>query len=52
MAWFGYQRPARKRLHFRTKNALARQMLVELDQLLPKGHKVYLDFDSCMLPKD
>ena len=27
------QRPAEKRLHFRTKYALARQMLVELEQL-------------------
>jgi len=40
------QRPAEKRLHFRTKYALARQMLVELATLLPKGHKVYVLFDS------
>ena len=35
-----------KRLRFRTKYALARQMLMELDALLPKGHKVYVLFDS------
>jgi hypothetical protein len=40
------QRPAEKHLPFRTKYALARQMLVELEQLLPKGHKVYVVFDS------
>jgi len=35
-----------KRLSFRTKYALARQMLVELEQLLPKGQRVYVLFDS------
>ena len=40
------KRPSGKRLAFRTKYALARQMLVELDALLPKGHKVYVLFDS------
>ena len=40
------KRSAGKRLHFRTKYALARQMLAELDALLPKGHKVYVLFDS------
>jgi len=35
-----------ERLHFRTKYALAREMLVELATLLPKGHKVYVLFDS------
>ena len=40
------KRSAGERLHFRTKYALARQMLVELATLLPKGHKVYVLFDS------
>ena len=40
------QRSSGERLHFRTKYALARQMLVELAALLPKGHKVYVLFDS------
>lgn len=40
------KRPSDKRLRFRTKYALAREMLVELDALLPKGHKVYVLFDS------
>lgn len=40
------KRPAEKRLHFRTKYALAGQMLVELAPLLPKGHRVYVLFDS------
>ncbi len=40
------KRPAEKRLRFRTKYALAREMLVELETLLPKGHKVYVLFDS------
>lgn len=39
-------RAAEKRLHYRSKYALARQMLVELETLLPKGHKVYVLFDS------
>jgi hypothetical protein len=40
------ERPAEKRLRYRTKYALARQILVELESLLPKGHKVYVLFDS------
>ena len=40
------KRSPEKRLRFRTKYALARQMLVELVTLLPKGHKVYVLFDS------
>ncbi|MFN2233573.1 MAG: transposase [Anaerolineales bacterium] len=40
------KRPPEKRLRFRTKYALARAMLVELTTLLPKGHKVYVLFDS------
>ena len=40
------ERPAEKRLHYRSKYALARAMLVELETLLPKGHKVYVLFDS------
>ncbi len=40
------KRSPEKRLRFRTKYALARQMLVELATLLPKGHKVYVLFDS------
>jgi len=35
-----------KRLHFRTKYTIAQHMLTELDALLPKGHKVYVLFDS------
>jgi len=35
-----------QRLRFRTKYALAREMLMELATLLPKGHKVYVLFDS------
>ena len=40
------ERPAAKRLHYRSKYALAREMLMELAALLPKGHKVYVLFDS------
>jgi Transposase DDE domain len=40
------ERPAEKRLHYRSQYALAREMLVELAALLPKGHKVYVLFDS------
>lgn len=40
------KRSPETRLRFRTKYALARQMLVELGMLLPKGHKVYVLFDS------
>lgn len=39
-------RAAEKRLRYRSKYALAREMLVELETLLPKGHKVYVLFDS------
>lgn len=40
------ERSAEKRLHFRSKSALGREMLLELVELLPKGHKVYVLFDS------
>ena len=40
------ERDAEKRLRYRSKYALAREMLVELGTLLPKGHKVYVLFDS------
>jgi hypothetical protein len=40
------ERPVEKRLHYRTKYALACQMLVELSKLLPKSHRVYVLFDS------
>jgi len=40
------QRPKGQRLSFRTKYRIARQMLVELRPLLPKGWKVYVQFDS------
>jgi hypothetical protein len=40
------ERPVEQHLRFRSKYALARAMLVELSQLLPKGHKVYVLFDS------
>ena len=40
------ERSAEKRLRYRSKYALAREMLVELETLLPKGHKVYVLFDS------
>jgi hypothetical protein len=40
------ERPAEQHLRYRSKYALARAMLVELSQLLPKGHKVYVLFDS------
>lgn len=40
------KRTAAKHLHYRSKYALAREMLVELETLLPKGHKVYVLFDS------
>jgi hypothetical protein len=39
-------RSADKRLHFRSKYTLAREMLVELVELLPKGYQVYVLFDS------
>lgn len=40
------QRNAEHRLHYRSKYALARAMLVELQALLPKGYPVYVLFDS------
>jgi hypothetical protein len=33
-------------LHYRSKYALAREMLVELAELLPEGYQVYILFDS------
>jgi hypothetical protein len=39
-------RSADKRLHFRSKYALVREMLVELAGLLPAGYQVYVLFDS------
>jgi hypothetical protein len=40
------KRPKGQRLSFRTKYRIARQMLVELRPLLPKGWQVYVQFDS------
>jgi Transposase DDE domain len=40
------QRDAEHRLHYCSKYALARAMLVELQALLPKGYPVYVLFDS------
>jgi len=40
------KRSAEKRLRYRSKYALAHEMLVELEPLLPKGHQVYVLFDS------
>ena len=40
------ERPAEKRLRYYSKYNLARKMLVELAELLPKGHTVYVLFDS------
>jgi len=40
------KRPKADRLPFRTKYRIARQMLVELKPLLPKGWSVYVQFDS------
>jgi len=40
------KRPKGQRIPFRTKYRIARQMLVELATLLPKGWKVYVQFDS------
>jgi len=40
------QRPVEQHLHYRSKYALAREMLVELSELLPKGYQVYVLFDS------
>jgi hypothetical protein len=40
------EREAERRLHYRSKYNLARKMLEELAELLPKGHRVYVLFDS------
>ncbi len=40
------KRPKEQRLPFRSKYRIARQILVELAPLLPKGWKVYVQFDS------
>ena len=40
------QRSADQRLHYRSKYALAREMLLALAELLPKGYQVYVTFDS------
>jgi hypothetical protein len=40
------KRPKGKRIPFRSKYRIARQMLVELVPLLPKGWAVYVQFDS------
>ena len=40
------KRPKEQRLRFRSKYRIARQMLVELAPLLPKGWQVYVQFDS------
>lgn len=39
-------RAADQHLHFRSKYALAREMLLELSELLPEGYQVYVLFDS------
>jgi hypothetical protein len=41
-----WNREALSRLHYRSKYILALEMLVELSQLLPKVHQVYILFDS------
>lgn len=40
------KRPKEQRLSFRSKYRIARQMLVALRPLLPKGWQVYVQFDS------
>jgi phosphatidylserine/phosphatidylglycerophosphate/cardiolipin synthase-like enzyme len=40
------ERPIYHRLYYRSKYALAREMLMELKTLLPQGHKIYVLFDS------
>ncbi|RPI34672.1 MAG: transposase, partial [Chloroflexota bacterium] len=40
------ERESGHRLHYRSKYHLARNMLEELAQLLPQGHRVYVLFDS------
>jgi hypothetical protein len=40
------KRSPETRLHYRSKYALAREMLAELVGLLPQGHKIYVLFDS------
>ena len=39
-------RPPKQRIPFRSKNSLARSMLEALRPLLPKGWRVYVQFDS------
>ena len=39
-------RAPEQRVHFRSKYAQAREMLVEFSELLPKGYQVYVLFDS------
>jgi hypothetical protein len=41
-----HKRSKAKRIPFRTKYRIARQMLVDLKGLLPKGWSVYVQFDS------
>ena len=40
------QRSPERHLHYRSKYALGREMLLELADLLPKGYQVYVLFDS------
>jgi hypothetical protein len=40
------KRAPQQRLHYRSKYALAHNMLTELAQLLPKGYQLYVLFDS------
>lgn len=40
------QRPPERRLHFRSKFRLAREILEALQPLLPKGWTIYVQFDS------
>jgi len=40
------QREPEKRLHYRSKYAIAHDMLTELAGMLPKGYQVYVLFDS------
>jgi hypothetical protein len=39
-------RPDEQRLHFRSKNRLARDILLSIQPLLPQGWTVYVQFDS------
>ncbi len=40
------ERDPQQRLHYRSKYHLAHSMLTELAELLPRGHRVYVLFDS------